>query len=244
MKKKQTGEYKMKTWARTGTICMAFFSMLFAGTPLLAADDNDDFMVDVPVQVMLGAARYSNLNLDYSSSTDPSATAKTSFEWMPAIGISGAYPITKKPVEIGIEGGAIVSFQNDSVRAVGSNGSIYVNIHNDLVLCDLFIGPSINAEIKDKFRIYGALGPLMMIGWNNIQQDEYLNGSTTSLGWNKSSSVGVGLYARTGVEVRLNKSSWMGIGIRGFKSQLNFDNVSDKTDVQGFQLILTYTARI
>lgn len=226
-------------------LCLALLVIpaIVSASPLWAADE-DEYLMDVPVQAMLGATRFSNLKLDYASTKDPTVITGTSFEWMPSIGLAGAVPITRKPMEIGIEGGAVVSLQNDSVRAVGENGTIYITIHNDLVLCDLFIGPSISAIIRDRMKIYGALGPLMMIGWNNIQLDESSSGSVSSSSWDKATSLGVGLYARTGIEFRLNKSSWMGIGVRGFKSQLNFDNVSGKTDIQGIQMLLTYTARI
>jgi hypothetical protein len=253
----------MKSWWIKQLIVWLFFAVCMGGTPLFAYDDSvqDTEEYQEPqvqdtgayqeslVQVMLGAVRYSNLNLDYQyqSPNDENLEATSSFTWMPQLGISGAIPIVKKPTSFGIEGGVLFSWKSESVTAYGRNNTINIHIDNQLYLLDLFIGPYLSAELGKKVRVYGGLGPLLMYGQNNNDQtDEEINSSGTVQTTNdkNSSAFGPGLYARTGIEFRLKNNSWMGVGVRGFMSRLNFDNVQETTDINGIQLMLTYSIGI
>jgi hypothetical protein len=234
----------MKSWCGKKLIVCLFFVICLGGTPLFADDDSDQdegSFQQSQVQVMLGAVRYSNLNLDYQSSDYPSLEATSTFTWMPLLGVNGGMPIIKNPFAFGIEGGALFSWMSDSVRASGGDGSINIHIDNQLYLLDLSIGPYISAEIAKRVRVYGGLGPLLMFGQNNNQSNEYISTAQTSYDSYNSSSFGPGLYARTGIEFKLKNNSWMGLGVRGFMSRLNFSNVSGRTDVNGVQLMITYS---
>jgi hypothetical protein len=190
---------------------------------------------------MLGAVRYSNLNLNYQSPTDPALEATSTFTWMPLLGVSGGIPLMQKPVALGLEAGVLFSWMTDTVRANSANGSINIHVDNQLYLLDLFIGPYVSAEIKKRVRVYGGLGPLLMFGQNNNQANEYINDAPPTYVSNNSSAFGPGLYARTGIEFRLKNNSWMGVGVRGFMSRLNFNNVTGTTDINGIQLMITYS---
>jgi hypothetical protein len=237
----------MKSWWRKQLFIWLLFAIFMGGTPLFADDDQDEDTNANPetlVQVMLGAVRYSNLNLDYQSTTDPSLDATSTFTWMPLLGVNGGIPIIQNPVALGIEGGVLFSWMTDSVWANGSSvpGQINIHVDNQLYLLDLFIGPYVSANIKKQVRVYGGLGPLLMFGQNNNQASEYLTyNNQTVYGNNNASAFGPGLYARTGIEFRLKGNSWMGVGVRGFMSRLNFNNVSGTTDVNGLQLMITYS---
>jgi hypothetical protein len=232
----------MKSWCGKKLIVWLLFVICIGGTPLFADDNSDQdtgSFQQSQVQVMLGAVRYSDLNLNYQSSTNPSVEATSTFTWMPLLGVSGGMPIIKNPVAFGLEGGALFSWMSDSVRASGGDGSITVHIENQLYLLDLFIGPYVSAEIAKRVRVYGGLGPLLMFGQNNNQSNEYISTPKNSYDSYNSSAFGPGLYARTGIEFRLKNNSWMGVGVRGFMSRLNFSNVSGKTDINGIQLMIT-----
>jgi hypothetical protein len=235
----------MKSWCGKQLIAWLFFVICMVGTPLFAADDtgqDTDKNADTLFQVMLGAVRYSNLNLNYQSTKDPSLEATSTFTWMPLLGVSGGIPLIQKPVALGLEGGVLFSWMSDSVRATGADGSINIHIDNQLYLLDLFIGPYVSAEIEKRVHVYGGLGPLLMFGQNNNQNNEYLQlPDQTTYDSYTSSAFGPGLYARTGIEFRLKNNSWMGVGVRGFMSRLNFNNVSGTTDINGLQLMITYS---
>jgi hypothetical protein len=238
----------MKSFNKKQIILWLLLVICMTGTPLFADDDTDqntDADSYSLVQVMLGTARYSNLNLNYQSTTDPNLEATSTFTWMPLIGIEGGVPIIKKPVSFGIEGGALFSWMTDTVSAVGTvPGQITLHVDNQLYLLDLSIGPYVSAEVGKRIRVYGGLGPILMFGQNNNQSNEYVTTSQTVYDSNTSSAFGPGIYGRAGVEFRLKNSSWMGIGARAFGSKLNFGNVSGTTDVNGFQLMITYTVGV
>jgi hypothetical protein len=237
----------MKSWWRKQLVVWFFLVISMGGTPLFADDDqaqDTNTNPDTMVQVMLGTVRYSNLNLNYQSTTDPSLEATSTFTWMPLLGVSGGIPLMQNPVTLGFEGGVLFSWMTDTVRANSANGSINIHVDNQLYLLDLFIGPYVSAEIKKRVRVYGGLGPLLMFGQNNNQASEYPeypNTAQPTYVSNNSSAFGPGLYTRTGIEFRLKNNSWMGVGVRGFTSRLNFNNVSGTTDVNGIQLMITYS---
>jgi hypothetical protein len=237
----------MKSLWKKQLIMWLLLLICMAGTPLFADDDPDqNANADSYslVQVMLGAARFSNLNLNYQSTQDPSLQATSTFTWMPLVGIEGGIPIIKTPVSFGIEGGALFSWMTDTVSAYGGNGSINIHVDNQLYLLDLSIGPYVSAEMGKRVRVYGGLGPILMFGQNNNQTNEYVTTSQAVYDSNASSAFGPGLYGRAGIEFRLKNNSWMGVGARAFGSKLNFGNVSGTTDVNGFQLMITYTVGV
>jgi hypothetical protein len=236
----------MKSWCGKKLIVWLLFVICMGGTPLFADDNSDQdtgSFQQSQVQVMLGAVRYSDLNLNYQSSTNPALEATSTFTWMPLLGVSGGMPIIKNPFAFGLEGGAIFSWMNDSVTATSGSGTNQINIHidNQLYLLDLFIGPYVSTEIAKRVRVYGGLGPLLTFGQNNNQSNEYISTPQNTYDSYNSSAFGPGLYARTGIEFRLKNNSWMGVGVRGFMSKLNFSNVSGQTDINGIQLMITYS---
>lgn len=59
--------------------------------------------------------------------------------------------------------------------------------------------------------------------------------------WMPTIGIYGGVYARTGIELKLGDGYWMGLGVRAFSSRLDFDSAADKTDVEGAQFLITYT---
>ena len=98
-------------------------SICLAATPLLAYDDDtitdDDSTRETNVQVMLGAVRFSALDLQYQSQTDSTVSVNTGITWMPLIGVDGGVELYYNRASFGIEGGGIVSWITDSVNATG-----------------------------------------------------------------------------------------------------------------------------
>lgn len=208
-------------------------------TPVLAEENPD---TNVIVQVMLGAARYSSMNLADQSTTDPSVETESEITWMPTIGIYGGVPLTHKAITFGLEGGALVAWKSDTVTAYGGSGNgIRVHTKNELYLVDLSGGPYLSTPLGQHARFYIGAGPLLMYGQNNMHSDEYQDDTPTVSDHDTSSAYGGGVYARTGIELKLGDGYWMGLGIRAFSSRLDFDTAADKTDVKGAQLLITYT---
>jgi hypothetical protein len=226
-------------WSRfiSGTLLI----LCLGWSPALADYDPEK---GIYFQAMLGAASYSHLSFAQQSTTDPSVEAESEITWMPVLGLCAGVPLLQKSVTLGLEGGALFSWMSDSVTAVGGGGTINVHIKNELYLVDLFFGPYLSADLGKSARIYVGAGPLWMIGQYDKRSDEDVSESETVREHGSSTASAVGAYARTGIEFKLNDGSWMGLGVRAFQSRLDFDNVSEKTDVKGLQLLITYTQGI
>jgi opacity protein-like surface antigen len=208
-------------------------------TPVLAEDDSTE---DAHIQVLLGATRYFDLNFQHRSTTDPSVEATSEITVMPALGISGGMPLLKGPVTLGLEGGALFSWRNDSVTAVGQGGgNVRVYIDNKLYLLDLFFGPYVIADLGQRTRIYAGAGPLLMVGQYDTSSDEHVSESETIREDESSMASGVGLQARAGIEFKFEDGSLMGLCVRGFNSRLDFEDVAEDTDVKGLQFLITFT---
>jgi len=209
-------------------------------TPALADDDSTK---DIHLQVMLGGTQYSDLKFEHQSTTDPSVEAQSEITVMPTLGICGGMPLLKGPFTLGLEGGMLFGWRNDSVTAVGQNGTLRVNFDNKLYLLDLFVGPFVSANLGQRARIYIGAGPLLMVGQYDKRTDELVSESETIRDDKTSMVSGAGLYARTGIEFMFEDGSMMGLCVRGFKSKLDFEDIPEDTDVKGIQFLITFSPK-
>lgn len=207
-------------------------------SPALAAADPTK---DIHIQVMLGATRYDDLAFESRSATDPSLEAESEISLMPTLGICGGLPLMKDAVTLGLEGGVIFGWRNDDVTAVGRDGNIRVYIDNKLYLLDLFLGPYMSVDPGKHTRIYAAAGPLLMVGQYDKSSNEEVSGGETLRDDETSMTSGAGMYARTGIEYRFEDGSMIGLCVRGFRSRLDFENLPEKVDVKGIQLLITFS---
>jgi len=222
-----------------GRIISGLLLILCLGwTPALADDDSTK---DIHLQVMLGATQYSDLNFENQSTTDPSVEAESEISLMATLGICGNMPLLKGPPILGLEGGALFGWRNDSVTAVGRNGTLRVNFDNKLYLLDLFLGPYVSTNLGQRSRIYAGAGPLLMVGQYDKRTDEHMSESETIREDKTSMVSGAGLYARAGIEFMFEDGSMMGLCVRGFKSKLDFEDIPEDTDVKGLQLLITFS---
>jgi hypothetical protein len=224
-------------WSRI--ISGTFLILCLGWTPALAGDD---LIKDIHIQVMLGATRYSDLSFEHQSTTDPSVEAKSEITVMPVLGVNGGLPLMQKNFTLGLEGGALFGWRNDSVTAVGQGGgTTRVYIDNELYLLDLFFGPYVSADLGKRARIYVGAGPLLMVGQYDKRSDEHISESETIREDETSMASGAGVYARTGIEFKFDDGSFMGLCVRTFETKLDFENLPEEADVKGLQLLITFT---
>jgi hypothetical protein len=149
---------------------------------------------------------------------------------VPAIGGGGQWKIFGEGVDVGMEGMLAFSWRaNATAFAVGSGG-VAVAVDVDLLLFDLYGGPFVNVFLGDHVRLYAAAGPLMQ--WGQYEQ------TGPSLDGN-GSGFGVGLYARTGIEMLVGAGTWLGFGVRWSDSKLDLDDNQGELDLNGFQIAFT-----
>jgi hypothetical protein len=202
-----------------------------------------DWEEKTAVQALIGATHFNNLVLDVSYSTDGSIEAGTEYTWMPLIGISGQLPYMQaETFSAGLEGSALGGWRSRRVTVAGRNGALFVRFYNSLLLLDLSMGLYLSAGLGSAARVYAGAGPLLMFGISDIDTREVsTQGPAHNYRHDRSSAFGVGLYGRGGIEFRLADRSLMGVGVRAFWTELDFDNVRDETRVRGVQFMITYT---
>jgi hypothetical protein len=145
---------------------------------------------------------------------------------------------------LGVEYGGILSGMVDDVDTIAHNGKARVSFDTSLFLLDIFVGPQANLWLGERFRLYGGVGPLLMIGYISADLKEREIEEEYDIKVNESdTAVGVGGYARLGGEFVLGGGSSLGLGVRGFTAALDLDDTLGEVDFNGVQAFFTYTAK-
>lgn len=179
------------------------------------------------LQGFVGASEYSHVVVDGGSG--PVNGHDGDLDTLPLIGGGAQCKLTGRAVDLGLEG--LFSFSgraNATAFAVGGGGAVVV-LDVDLFLLELYGGPFASVFLGDKVRVYAAGGPLAQFAdWDS-------NDASIDDG---GSGFGVGLYARTGLELRLPSGTWVGAGVRWSDSEIDLGRAGD-LDIEGFQVLIT-----
>ena len=202
-----------------------------------------DWEEKTAVQALIGATHFNSLVLDVPHSQDTSVEAGTEYTWMPLIGLSAQLPYMQAEIcDAGLEGSVLAGWRSKRVTVLGRNNTLYVRFYNSLLLFDLSIGLYLSADLGSAARVYAGAGPLLMFAVNDNDTREFsTEGGTPDKNHDSSSAFGAGMYGRGGIEFRLADKALMGVGMRAFSTELDFDNVRDETRVRGVQFMITYT---
>jgi hypothetical protein len=130
--------------------------------------------------------------------------------------------------KIGYEGGALVSWKNDSTTFRGTNNFVQVQVDNTFFSLGVFMGGVVSVNASRWVRLYAAAGPSLTWAWlsDNDNNDTppppsgnnviYLNGTN-----NAGSLVP---YARAGLEFVLEKGFTFGASVRYANDEFDFDD--------------------
>jgi len=154
---------------------------------------------------------------------------------LPAIGGGGMWKLAGERLDFGFE--AMISFgwrANAAAFATGPNGAV-IAVDVDMFLIDLYGGPFLSVFLGERWRLYGAVGPMM--SWADYDQDgEEIEES--------GSGFGTGWYTRAGLEFRVRPGLMIGGGARWSDSSLDLDNDLGALDVEGLQWAVTVSTGI
>lgn len=193
------------------------------------------------VSGILGAVQYDKLKF-----TPPDAaqgeTVEVDVSLLPQLG--GAWTTLPKDerFQYGLECSFLLGFRLDNVNHVylGGNGA-YISLSTSMWTFDLAGGvyASLFVDKGQKFRIYAGGGPNMIFASYRTERS-YDDGTPDNSG--SESAFGLGLYARAGVEFRLQEKGMLGLGVRGNWAELDFTEVGGSSDVVGTAVYVSYTA--
>ncbi len=147
--------------------------------------------------------------------------------------------------EYGFEGGGLVSWKNSNQTFYASNHVFAVSLDNDLFLVDLSFGGALSWRPLKPLRFYLGGGAAIAIGTVNIVDSSVEPPGDAppadDIG-GREWAVGVGLYARGGVEFIIRDFTF-GVSVRQASTKLEFDNAGE-IDLTAPQWFLTVGKRI
>ncbi|MDH3981893.1 MAG: hypothetical protein OES84_03220, partial [Kiritimatiellaceae bacterium] len=145
-------------------------------------------------------------------------------------------------LQFGLECSLLLGFKFDKINYLylGGNGA-YVSLSTSMWMFDLAGGAYANLLLgeDDRIRIYAGAGPLMT--YAAYSADKNYSDSTTDENYNES-AFGVGVYARTGIEIRIHYRGLVGLGARWNWASVDFTEVGGSSDLVGVAGFITYTA--
>jgi len=161
------------------------------------------------------------------------------------VGADIQVPFDKKELEYGYETGANLTFDNEKNAWNASSGiggdTVKVRFENKMFIFEYFAGGYIAYNFNDRFRIYGAAGPLLMYARKEFDPDKNNDEPWES---ETDSSLSAGLYGKIGFEAYINDQFAIGGGVRALKTDIEFDKSVGDVSMEGAQFFISLTFKI
>ncbi len=202
------------------------------------------------IQVFLGTMELENQSADWDDVSDEAL--EVDFSSIPTGGIEVEIPYseTGKTIEWGMNSGGSVSWQNDHTRFFGSVNDdarqLRIEIDNSFLLAEVHLGGYLRAHMGERVDLYLGAGPSIMYGRHSVEDEDIEEDgirvqTTIRLENDSSSDLAFGYYARAGLEFQLGDRHLVGFGVRYLGGELDFDDTIGKLDIEGTQVLVTYS---
>lgn len=203
------------------------------------AENYDVWINDYTAQGLLGVARFENLQFKVDDSDTPK---EVDLATMPQFGGAWSTLPMGEHLQFGLESSFLIGLQVDKLNYLyAGGGGLYVSLQSSLWMFDLAGGAYANLFLDPgrHVRLYAGGGPLLTYASYRSDKD-FSDDSKDEV--TTESAFGVGVYARTGIEIRVQEAGMLGLGVRGTWSDLNFSNVGGRSDLTGIAAFATFTA--
>jgi len=178
------------------------------------------------------------------------------FPDMLAVGFEIETPYGSKDqgLEYGINAGIGVSWKGDDTKFAGKvdeeGGTAFFRIDNEMLLLEAHIGPYLRAHLGGKMDFYLGAGPALIYGSHDVDDEDMdeevpepvIQNGTVILTDDSDSDTIIGYYARAGFEYDLGEGKQWGLGVRYLGGEMEFDDTVGEFDLEGLQVLLTYSA--
>ncbi|MAX56452.1 MAG: hypothetical protein CL537_13245 [Alcanivoracaceae bacterium] len=154
-------------------------------------------------------------------------------------------------VRYGYEGGAVISWQNDSVSYSGVvNGGATVNIkvENEMFLFGTMLGGYGDINFGDRARLFLSGGPMLLMA--SLKQDQEkpypqpLSSAVVINGDERDFSFGYGAYASLGLIFSVGGKSEFGLVVREQAVEMDFNDAIADFPYDGTQYMLSFGYRM
>ena len=168
---------------------------------------------------------------------------------IPSGGVEAEYTYGGTLLKWGINSGGSIAWKSSDTRISGgfsneTGGVIRVDIDNSLFLAELHLGGFVRGFLSQKVSLYAAAGPMIMYGKHEVEHEhlEPTANGELELTSSDESDFALGAYARAGIDFRYSQTQFFGLGLRYMKAEMDFEKTVGKLDLEGPQVVLTYTA--
>ena len=175
-----------------------------------------------------------------------------------AIGIEVETPLRNRDsgLEWGVNAGGGLNWRGSDTEFAGrvdeGGGTVAFRIDNEMLILEGHIGGYLRAHIGKTADVYLGAGPALIFAQHDVDDDETdedaspeplrTGNGTIILGDDSSSDIILGYYARAGIEFDMGAGRQWGFGVRYLGGELDFNDTVGEFDLEGFQVLLTYSA--
>ena len=205
------------------------------------------------IQAFLGSLKLDDQVAQWDEIGDDEAVVEFPSS-LPSGGLEGEYPYGGGDTwRWGLNPGGSIAWKSSDTRVygtVGGNGAnIRFDIDNSLFIGELHFGGFIRAGLTPQLSVYAAAGPLVMYGRHEVEDEEVETPEPTTNGRvvitsSDESDFAFGLYGRVGIDFRYSDTQFIGLGVRYMAAEMDFSKTVGTLDLEGPQVVFTYTARL
>lgn len=152
------------------------------------------------------------------------------------VGADAQKPFGGRMFKYGIEVGALFHWDSDIRNLAASSGSeggtVAFSLDINSFLMDYYFGGYLSLEPAKWIRVFAGAGPLIVWGQREIET-EVSDDEVSEV--ESDSGLGVGLYARTGLDIIIADTFGITAGMRINTTTLSFEDTAGEVDVEGLQ---------
>ena len=171
---------------------------------------------------------------------------------LPSGGVEAEYAYGGQALKWGINSGGSIAWKSSDTRISGgftgdTGGVIRVELDNSLFIGELHLGGFIRGHLGERVSVYAAAGPMIMYGKHKVEDEEVETPEPTADGTvviasSDESDFAFGFYGRAGIDFQFSRGHFVGLGVRYMAAEMDFEDTVGKLDLEGPQVVLTYTA--
>ncbi|MFT4615713.1 MAG: hypothetical protein ACI9NT_002871 [Bacteroidia bacterium] len=176
------------------------------------------------------------------------------FSNLPVIGLEAEYVFHEGWIHWGFNPGGSIGWQGDGTNFSGrfsddSGAEVNIELENSLFVAEIHMGGYIRGRLTDRVTTYAAAGPMLMYAEHTVENEQVertpdpLPEGAEIIGGADSSAFDIGYYARAGIDFEVRQGEHMGLGFRYLSAELDFDDSIGTIDVEGPQVLFTYSRR-
>ena len=151
-------------------------------------------------------------------------------------GVDAQKPLGGGIFKYGFETGALFSIDSDVRNFAASSGSsggkVAISVDVNSFLIDYFVGGYLSFEPAKWLRLNVGAGPLLIWSQWETEPDASTSDEVT---YQSDSGLGVGVYARAGVDFFFTEKIGLNVGARINETTLSLNNTPCEVDVEGWQ---------